>query len=191
MTRHGPGTAAICQVSSVAQQYAERVAAAEFNELDDADRGESAAERLDRNWNEFMQELRVIQNGVQILFAFLLTLPFQSGFDHLQGHQKTLYVVVLGLVTASIVTVMGPAVMHRVTTGRRAKDALVETGNKLATVGLYLLAAAVVCAVGLVVDVVVNRTAGFIAAGIVTVVVLAVWTALPRIVLRGNEADYE
>lgn len=157
----------------------------------DDERNESPSERLDRNWNELLQGLRVTQTGIQILFAFLLILPFQARFDVLEGRQVHLYVVIVGLITASTFCVITPVLIHRMLFRRRAKDELVRATNKLTIVGLGLLGAALVCATALVVDVVLGRTAGYITAALCTVSLLGLWVVLPRILLRRSDGRYE
>jgi hypothetical protein len=68
---------------------------------DESARGESPAERLDRNWGDLVQELRVVQTGVQFLTGFLLTLPFQQRFTQLTGHQQALYLATVSTSVAS------------------------------------------------------------------------------------------
>lgn len=157
----------------------------------DDERGESPGERLDRNWNELLQELRVTQTGIQILFAFLLTLPFQARFDILQGQQIHLYVAIVGLITASTFCIISPVVIHRILFRRRAKDELVKAANKLTMAGLMMLGLALVCATALIVDVVIGRTAGYIAAVLCVLLVIALWVVLPRILLRRSDGQYE
>ena len=100
---------------------------------------ETAAERLDRNWNDLLQELRVVQTGVQILTGFLLTVPFQQRFSELTEAQHRLY---LGLVVAAVTTIgllIAPVGMHRVLFRRRQKDTLIELADRLARAGLFCL----------------------------------------------------
>ena len=73
------------------------------------ERHETPAERMDRNWNELLQELRVTQTGVQILSGFLLTLPFQSRFAELDGQQRTIFLVAVALSTIATALLVSPA----------------------------------------------------------------------------------
>lgn len=80
----------------------------------DADqRGETFEERLDRNWSELLQELRVVQTGVQFLTGFLLTLPFQQRFASLTGGQRVGYLRAVGLSIGSTATLIAPVALHR------------------------------------------------------------------------------
>lgn len=157
----------------------------------DFGRDEGPGERLDRNWNELLQELRVTQTGIQILFAFLLTLPFQARFDILDHTQRQLYVVIVALITASTLCVVTPVILHRMLFRKGAKDELVMAGDRLTIAGLFLLGAALICAVGLVVDVVIGRTAGFVAAGTGILAIVLAWGVLPRVLRKRSTGRYE
>src|SRR5690606_7048039 len=101
---------------------------------------ESPQERLTRNWNELLQELRVAQTGVQIMTAFLLTVPFTPRFTELDPLQKDTYLAVL---SASILTtgfVMAPVAFHRVLFRQGMRAWLVEAANTCARIGLAMLA---------------------------------------------------
>ena len=80
----------------------------------DADRDETEAERLDRNWSSLLQELRVAQTGVQLLTGFLLTLPFQQRFTQLDTTMRTIYLVTVACSLASTLLLVAPVAMHRV-----------------------------------------------------------------------------
>jgi len=142
-------------------------------------RHETPVQRLDRNWSSLLQELRVVQTGVQLLTGFLLTLPFQSRFDELTGFQRGVYLVtVLASITATILLV-APVGMHRLLFRQRRLPELVVTAHRFAMAGLLLLGVAMAGVVVLVVGLVVNTAAG-IAGGIVTVVLfLTLWVAYP------------
>jgi hypothetical protein len=152
--------------------------------LEDDGRGESSNQRLDRNWQEMLQELRVMQTGIQILTGFLLTLPFQSRFTELDDVQVTVYLCLVclsALITALVLTSVN---LHRVLFGLRVKGTLVgHTGTLIRTtialVGLVLAGTA-----GLVFDIVVNRAAGLTVAASVLVVVLVLWVVYPLGVRR-------
>lgn len=131
---------------------------------------ETAAERLDRNYAELLQELRVAQTGVQILFAFLLTIAFQQRFPALTRYEHTLYVIALVLATASAILLIAPSAAHRVLFGRHRKDEIVTYAARLAVAGLACLAFAILAAVLFTLTVVVNG-------------VFAVWTSVGLFVL--------
>src|SRR4051812_41377840 len=106
----------------------------------DGDRPECALERADRNMNELLQELRVAQTGVQILFAFLLTLVFQQRFADITDAQRWTYVVTLLLSVVTAGLLVAPASVHRRTFQRGLKMETVLLGHRLFTAGVGLLA---------------------------------------------------
>src|SRR5579875_1571606 len=89
-------------------------------------RDESEAERLDRNFNELLQELRVAQTGVQILFAFLLSIAFQHNFTKLSAEQRDLYIGTLVSAALAAVLIIAPVAAHRLLFRQHRKDTLVE-----------------------------------------------------------------
>lgn len=145
----------------------------------DYERDESAAHRFDRNYAELLQELRVAQTGVQILFAFLLGIAFQQRFGELSDGERTLYLITLIASALAAVLLIAPVAAHRVLFGRRRKDELVALTGRLATAGLAALAFAILCAVALIVTFVVNLTTALIVAGILALVVVGTWVVLP------------
>lgn len=145
---------------------------------------ESARERMDRNWNELLQELRVAQTGVQILTAFLLTLPFQPAFKDLPDSRTYVYVAVLLSAMTSMLLLLTPVALHRALFRRGLKPWLVEAANIITRAGLVLLVAANVGAVWLVMDAVLGVTAASIAAGALAGLVTIGWIVLPAWVLR-------
>ncbi len=151
--------------------------------------GESARERMDRNWNELLQELRVAQTGVQILTAFLLTLPFQPAFNDLPDSRTYVYVAVLLSAMTSMLLLLTPVALHRALFRRGLKPWLVEAANVITRAGLVLLVAANVGAVWLVMDVVLGVTAASIAAGALAGLVTIGWILLPAWVLRERNDD--
>lgn len=142
-------------------------------------RDESEAERLDRNYGELLQELRVAQAGVQILFAFLLTIAFQPRFAELDGFQRTVYLVTLLCSALAVCCFVAPVAAHRMMFRRGVKDELVAFTSRMAAAGLWLLALAVVGGVLLVVELVTSRSAALIAAGGLALVGAVLWVAVP------------
>ncbi|MFE2990850.1 DUF6328 family protein [Streptomyces sp. NPDC059262] len=148
------------------------------------DRHETPLERADRNFGELLQELRVTQTGVQILFAFLLTLAFTARFPSLDTVQRATYIATLLLAVLAAALLTAPAALHRALFGRGAKPQIVQMSSQLATAGLSVLALAMAGSVLLVVDVTAGRAAG-IAAGAGTFAVCAgLWGVLPRLARR-------
>src|SRR5256714_6588449 len=98
-------------------------------------RSEAPLERWDRNFSELLQELRVAQTGVQVLFAFLLTLPFTNRFERITGVQRGTYVVTLVAAAAATALLIAPVSYHRLVFRQGRKPQLVRTGSKQATLG--------------------------------------------------------
>lgn len=142
-------------------------------------RDETEAERLDRNYSELLQELRVAQAGVQILFAFLLTLAFTPRFAEISTLQRTVYVTTLMLASVAAALLIAPVPFHRLVFRRRQKDDLVEISNRLALGGLVALFLAMVGAVLLILDVVLGNALAAVLTGFVTVWFLGLWFVLP------------
>jgi hypothetical protein len=142
-------------------------------------RDESEAERLDRNYSELLQELRVAQTGVQILFAFLLGIAFQQRFTTLHEYQRNLYIVTLVSASCSAILLIAPAAMHRVLFRRHMKDQVVEFTARFATAGLCFLAIAVLSAVLFNLDVVAGLPLAVSVAGGLGALVITTWLLLP------------
>lgn len=118
------------------------------------ERRETALERWDRNFTELLQELRVAQTGVQILFAFLLTLPFSARFGHVTGLDRTVYVLTLMATAVATALLIAPVSYHRRVFRQGRKPQLVRIASLLAQAGLLALLVAIVGAVFLVLNVV-------------------------------------
>ncbi|WP_351234114.1 DUF6328 family protein [Streptomyces sp. NPDC002133] len=152
-------------------------------ELDDG-RRETEPERADRNFAELLQELRVIQTGVQILFAFLLTLAFTARFPSLDSFQRGTYVTTLLLAVAAAALFTAPAAVHRGLFRRGAKEEIVQVSSRLAGIGLAVLALALASAMLLVVDVVHGTPEGIAAAAVTLLICAALWAVLPWAMAR-------
>jgi O-antigen/teichoic acid export membrane protein len=142
-------------------------------------RDESDAHRLDRNYAELLQELRVAQTGVQILFAFLLTISFQQRFPTLNATQRGLYVATLVCAAVAAALFIAPVAMHRVMFRRHLKDELVSYTGRLAAVGLVFLALAMLGSVLLIVDFVSGAVAGAIITALLACLFAWLWYLLP------------
>ncbi|KPI16694.1 hypothetical protein OK074_8306 [Actinobacteria bacterium OK074] len=147
-------------------------------------RDETAPERADRNFTELLQELRVTQTGVQILFAFLLTLAFTPRFPSLDTLQRATYVTTLLLAMLAAALFTAPAALHRSLFRKNAKATVVRVSSRLATAGLVVLMPAFSGAVLLVVDVALGRGAGIAAGAGTFVACVALWVVLPGLVRR-------
>ena len=148
------------------------------------DRPEGPLQRADRNMSELLQELRVAQTGVQILFAFLLALAFQPRFAQIDEVQRWTYVTTLLLSVLTAGLLVAPAAVHRVTFRRGVKVQTVQLGHRLFTAGLALLALTLSGAVLLVLDVAVGRWFAVPAAVLAAALLLALWFLLPLPLLR-------
>ncbi|EST22464.1 hypothetical protein N566_26575 [Streptomycetaceae bacterium MP113-05] len=149
-------------------------------------RNETPVERADRNFLELLQELRVIQTGVQILFAFLLTLAFTARFPELDSFQRGTYIATLLLSVLAAVLFTAPAALHRALFRRGAKRLIVDVSSRFAAVGLAVLAFALSGAVLLVVDVVLGRGYGVSVSVAALTVCAGTWAVLPLWLRRGR-----
>lgn len=113
---------------------------------------EDEADRLDREMIELLNEVRVVMPGVQLLFGFLLTVPFQQRFADVTDFQRTVYVITLVLTAASAAFFMAPTAFHRVTFRAGQKPYLIRLGTRQAIAGMALLALAMNGALLLIVD---------------------------------------
>ncbi|GHH14532.1 DUF6328 family protein [Streptomyces lanatus] len=102
-------------------------------------RDESEEERADRRWGELLQEVRVTQMGVQILFGFLLTVVFTTKYDSLADTDQNIYIATVIVGAAATGALIGPVALHRLVAGRRIKPQAVEWASKMTFVGLLLL----------------------------------------------------
>src|SRR5215204_1020535 len=142
-------------------------------------REETEKERLDRNLAELLQELRVALPGVQVLFAFLLVVPFNQRFADITSFQQTVYFVTLLCATAACACLIAPTAHHRLEFRGRDKKRIVFGGNRLAIAGLTLLATAMTGAITLVTDFLYSSTTTAIAAGLVALLFALLWYAIP------------
>lgn len=142
-------------------------------------RDESTEERADRQWQELIQEIRVAQTGVQILFGFLLTVAFSPVFEGLAQTEKTIYVVTVVLGSLAIGALIGPVAFHRIVSGRRIKPEAVAWAARLTFTGLLLLLATSTSALLLVLRVAThNALAPWLVGGVFAWYVLC-WYVLP------------
>ncbi|MGW4075793.1 DUF6328 family protein [Streptomyces asiaticus] len=145
-------------------------------------RRETPLERADRNFAELLQELRVTQTGVQILFAFLLTLAFAPRFPTLDTVQRVTYVTTLLLAMLAAAIFTAPAALHRALFQQHAKPVIVRVSSRLAKIGMWVLMLAFTGSVLLVVDVSLGRVAGVAAGAGTLLVCVGLWRILPWVV---------
>ena len=142
-------------------------------------RGESRDEVLDRNVSELLQEMRVAITGVQVLFAFLLTLPFQSRFSELDFFGTTVYTITLTSCALATLLLIAPVPYHRTVFRQRKKQALVEFADRSVLLGLTLLFVGIASALLLVLDVVLGRGPAVAGCALVASVGALTWYVLP------------
>ena len=146
-----------------------------------ADRDESEIERLDRNWSDLLQELRVTQTGVQLLTGFLLTLPFQQRFSALDTASRNVYLATVASAVAATAALVAPVSTHRLLFRRHARAEMVKVGHRYAMVGLMMLGIAVTGVVDVILTLVVSDTAGYAGAGTTAALYFVVWLVVPLI----------
>jgi uncharacterized membrane protein len=151
-------------------------------------RHETEAERIDRNIGELLQELRVAGLGVQVLFGFLLAMPFTNTFSSLDPEQRRLYVAVLLLAALSTALLTAPVAYHRIVFRRHKKHDLLRFANSAALAGLATVALAISGAVLLVVSVVYDGLLAAIIAALVTGAYFVLWYVVPH--LNHRDDDY-
>ena len=147
-------------------------------------RRETEEERLDRKWEDLLQELRVMQTGAQLLAGFLLTLPFQEEFEDLDDFQIGLYLALVLLATLTTALVMGPVAIHRRLSGRHVKERLVTSAHRLVWAVLGTISLLVTGIVTFVFDMVVDRTWAFAAAAAMAAVLVTLLVVVPHRLVR-------
>jgi len=155
----------------------------------DQERSETPTERLDRNWSTLLQELRVTQTGVQLLTGFLLTLPFQQRFDHLDRAMRAVYVMTVGCSLAATIALVAPVATHRLLFRQRRLKVLVSASHRLAMAGLLLLGLALVGVTVVVIYMVYGPDAATAGGGLALVGFVAVWLVLPLVLRARRRGD--
>ena len=142
-------------------------------------RNETPAQRADRNFNDILQELRVTQTGVQVLFSVLLTLPFSQRFAKVTDFQKDVYFVSLLLAAATAVVLVAPVSTHRLLFRTGQKPWVVEVASRYAVLGLVLLALTITAVLLLVSDVLFQSGWALVAAMVFGLVTVGTWFVPP------------
>ena len=142
-------------------------------------RNETDLERCDRNLVELLQEVRVVQTGVQVLFAFLLMAPLTPLFTDLDQRQHAEYYVTFALAGAAAFLLIAPTAYHRVLFRRGDKFYLVKVANRLTIAGLAAVGMSMVGAVVFVTDVIFGQWAGIVAGAAAGLFCLALWAGMP------------
>jgi Family of unknown function (DUF6328) len=145
----------------------------------DSGRVESEEERADRNLSDLLQELRVALPGVQVLFAFLLTVPFTQRFDTLTDFQEKLYFGILICVALATVMLTAPTAGHRVLFRRQQKEFIVTLANNLALMGLLLVAISMCGVVLLISDYLFGRTTAVLSTTGIALAFIGFWFVGP------------
>ena len=143
------------------------------------ERDETEAQRIDRNWIELLQELRIVQTGGQVLIGFLLVVPFQERFAEISWGPRALYLVVLSLTLISSVMLLAPVMIHRAVFRSHRKDRVLRLSATLARVGLAILALAMVGLVALIFLLVTGTAGGLVAAAAMAVFVVVMLFVVP------------
>jgi hypothetical protein len=141
--------------------------------------GEPRVKQLDKHWGELLQELRVVQTGVQLLTGFLLTLPFQQRFVQLGSGQRHLYLLVVSLSVGATTLLVAPVTAHRVLFRHHERPWLILIGHWCAAAGCALLGLALSGVAALVFDVVSGGSAAEVAAGAALGGLVGLWLLLP------------
>ena len=148
--------------------------------MGDEDRSEEEVKR-DRQMTELLQELRIALPGVQILFAFLLTVPFAMGFQKVTNFQRDLYFATLLATASSTICLIAPSATHRLRFHQKERGYIVESANRLLIAGLVFLAIAMVCAVALITDYLFGLGSSWIWPVLVALGLIVMWFVRPLI----------
>ena len=140
---------------------------------------ETEAERLDRNFADLLQELRVAQAGVQILFAFLLTLPFAARFGEIDRFEQAVYIGALFSAALATACIIAPVAFHRMLFRHGHRPWLVDAANQAARAGLASLAITTSGVVWLVFDLVTDRTIAGVAGAVCLLFFAVLWVFVP------------
>jgi Family of unknown function (DUF6328) len=140
---------------------------------------ETRAETLDRNLIELLNELRVTGTGIQVLFAFLLIVPFNSGYERMSRFDKVDYFVALLCIAVAAVLLIAPSVHHRLLFRQRQRAFIVGTANVLAIIGMAFLAVGLTAILVLIGNVVFGEAAAITVGVFAACVVSALWFAIP------------
>jgi hypothetical protein len=160
------------------------------SEATDGDgREETSKERLDRNFEELTGELRVVITGVQVLFAFLLVVPFDTGFAHVGTYERIVYFVTLLLASMSALCMIAPSAQHRFLFRHDDKRHIVFTSNRIVIVGLVFLALAMCGCLLLVATTLFGELAGLLTVVLAALPFAILWFATPLLRRRKLEDE--
>jgi drug/metabolite transporter (DMT)-like permease len=147
---------------------------------------ESRRERVNRELIELLNELRVALPGVQVLFAFLLAVPFSNGYKRITGFQKNVFFATLVATALSTACFIVPTAYHRINFRKREKEQILLSSNKFSIAGIMFLAVSMIGVVVLVTDVIYSDDAAAVVAGLGALAVFGgLWAVLP-LLRRGD-----
>jgi hypothetical protein len=153
---------------------------------------ESDKQRVDRELIELLNELRVALPGVQVLFAFLLAVPFQQRFGHVTRFERTVYFVTLCCALVATALLIAPSALHRLNFRVADKSRIVLISNQLSILGIWTLALAMVGVMLLIGEVLFGGVTGIVAAAVAGLIFSVLWVALPiheRLQVRARRRD--
>lgn len=145
---------------------------------------ETPDQRLARNINDLLSELRVAQAGVQILFGFLLSVVFTAQFRQASGFEKGMHLTAVLLAAVATALLIAPAAWHRILFREGRRDDILRAGNRTVLAGLACLAAAVSDVVALIAKVVYGPLAMGVVGGLVVAAFVVLWFVFPRLLHR-------
>lgn len=148
-------------------------------EAADDERNETPLQRLDRNTVELVSEMRVAAIGIQVLFAFLLVVPFNAGWRKVSSFDRYDYFVTLLCIAIAAALLIAPSIHHRLLFRRRQKAFLVEVGNQLMIAAMVFLAVGLTGILVLVSNVVLGSVAATVVGIIAAIAVAALWFGVP------------
>ena len=151
----------------------------ERSEEAEEDRDESPPERLDRNTVELLNELRVASTGIQVLFAFLLIVPFNTGFSKLSSVDRYIYFATLVCIAAAAALLIAPSIHHRLLFRHQEKEYIVRLGTRLAIVAGVFLTAGLTGIMVLISDVIFGGVTAAVVGTVTAVVVGGLWFGVP------------
>jgi hypothetical protein len=154
-------------------------------------RDETPEARVDRNLMELLNELRVALPGIQVLFAFLLVVPFNAGFETVTEFQKDVYVVTLLTTALATVCLIAPSAHHRIQFRRQDKEFVVVAGNRFAIAGIFLIAVSMSGAILLVISYLFDESVAAIVVATLGFLFLVTWFAIPLVRRLGGHAPAE
>jgi hypothetical protein len=140
---------------------------------------EDRKERVDRELIELLNELRVVLPGVQVLFAFLLTVPFSNGFSRMTDLQRDVYFVAFVATTIATILLIAPSTYHRIRFRKGDKERMLFTANRFAITGTVFLAAAVSAVVYVITDVLFHAAWAAVMTALTALFAVSTWYVLP------------